>query len=333
MIEKDYLPQYAAELVRDLDELVKYLKSFRTRSPFEESALKAYKFYGELVRAATHLVLPPNGEIYREGNYIPTPQECQSIAGLPNLFTTFELPLTDKITKREGVESGDAPDAILILAVDYKQIDAFDNEAYEGNKNQKHRTPMMIMEFSRYKSGHHPAVPNVRWGMASCNATYLTPIEMKSSSPAEKLWSTELAIGNTYTGERIPFEDGSDTAKSALGVYSGCLNIVLQACHALNVGAVLELRKEKSYTRSRTLQKQGVGGFEYHVLRLPHGTVKETLGNRSGGDRDGPRYHFRRAHLRNLSSGAQTFVRSCFVGNRDKGVVEKNYEVTKGEAA
>lgn len=44
-------------------------------------------------------------------------------------------------------------------------------------------------------------------------------------------------------------------------------------------------------------------------------------------DRNGPRLHFRRGHIRNLSQGGQTYVSPCWVGNAALGVIEKQYEV------
>lgn len=45
-------------------------------------------------------------------------------------------------------------------------------------------------------------------------------------------------------------------------------------------------------------------------------------------ERNGPRLHFRRGHIRNLPQGkGQTYVSPCWVGNAALGVVEKQYEV------
>lgn len=328
MTEKDYLPQYAAELVHDLKLQAAYGKSIVGITERERKLRHACEQFAEFVRHATHIVLPPNGEIYREIGTPPTPQECQSIVALPSFLTTFEIKLTNDFFKNIGPDDG--PNAFLLLAVDYKQIEQFDNEKYEGNKGKKHRTPMSLTLFSRYEPGHHKMVPGARWSISEYNSSYLTPLEVYPRD--SKKWAMEVAVAETYDGTPVSLEKDPELVASVNTVYFSCLNMVLQACHALNVGATLEARKEKSYTRSRTFEKKGVGGFEYHVLKLPHGTVRETLGSRQG-ERDGPRYHFRRSHLRNLSSGAQTFVRSCFVGNREKGEVVKNYEMTKETAA
>jgi hypothetical protein len=322
MTEKDYLPQYAAELVHDLKLQAEYGKSIVRITEDERKLQHTCERFAEFIRLATHIVLPPNGEIYRENDTLPTPQECQSIVALPNFFTTFEFKLTNDYFK--NLAGRESPNAFLLLAIDYKQIEQFDNEKFEGNKEDKSRTPMCLTLFTRYEPGAHKPIPNARWNISQYNTTYLTPLEIHRRDG--KKWATEIAIAETYNGVRVTADKDPELISSITTVYSGCLNMVLQACHALNVGATLEARKEKSYTRNRTFEKKGVGGFEYHVLKLPHGTVKETLGSRQG-DRDGPRYHFRRAHLRNLSSGAQTFVRSCFVGNREKGEVVKNYQM------
>lgn len=45
--------------------------------------------------------------------------------------------------------------------------------------------------------------------------------------------------------------------------------------------------------------------------------------------RQSPRFHFRRGHVRALSSGAETYVSPCWVGSAASGVVSKTYEVTQ----
>jgi len=342
MIEKDYLPQYTAELVHDLDLTKDYFKAsaqkwrkmFGEEHPEYKKERNFYVTCGEvadLIRESVHIVLPLNGQIYTSsGANQYSPEECDSSQALPHYLTTFEYPVNADYYDAESIEGLEIPDAEVVLAVDFKQIG---EPADYINPELPDRSPLGLIGFARFKRGTFFEIdPNVRWALNEYYITIYTPLVFKGLS-------TEIGVAKIFTKETLcdksqVIAEFKDTADEAVKSMTGPMEAVVRACHALRVGAVLEERVEKSYTRNRTFQKKGVGGFEYHVLRLPHGTGKETLGSRcGGGERDGPRYHFRRAHLRNLSKGTQTFVRSCFVGNRDKGVVEKNYELDREVAA
>lgn len=47
------------------------------------------------------------------------------------------------------------------------------------------------------------------------------------------------------------------------------------------------------------------------------------------GDRNGPREHLRRGHIRRLPDGRRTWVQACVVGSRTLGVVRKTYAVER----
>lgn len=342
MTEKDYLPQFAAELIRDLNTWATVTKQavLFTEKP-REAAYSAQQIEGliDTIRKAIHIVLPMNGEIYRDQFDIPTKEELKSTTAIPAPIVTIEHPLND-VYWGKNTWIKQKPIAILTLVIDHKQYNHENgNVETKGSEetirvegSDEEYTQGTVMNFWKMGSAEDVGLnksQKVSWMIAG---NYLsTPVPfymMKDPTDPEKMISSGL-IFDIFTQNKVEdLEEGAAVMRN----YYGSLNAVIQTCHSLRVGATLEARKEKSYTRSRTFEKAGVGGFEYHVLKLPHGTVRETLGSRQG-DRDGPRYHFRRAHLRNLSSGAQTFVRSCFVGNREKGEIVKNYEMTKETAA
>ncbi len=330
MTEKDYLPQYAAELVHDLkvqEDQWRYsanavLKRWGEDNPIykeEFAKAEAFKNTAEMVRNAVHIVLPLNGQVYvPSSSNTYTLEECESSQALPHVLTTFEHAVDKNYYDADNLDEFEIPDASVSLAVDFKQLDV-DDERFKDERLPD-RSPVSVIAFSRFKKN----AKGVRWCLNSYHLVMYTPLVFSSNG-------TELSLSNVYTKEGLSRDDSRvDEVFTSLNAN---METVVRACHALRVGAVLEERQEKSYTRNRTLQKKGVGGFEYHVLRLPHGTIKETLGSRSGGERDAPRYHFRRAHLRNLSKGTQTFVRSCFVGNREKGEIQKEYKLESGVAA
>jgi hypothetical protein len=332
MIGKDYLPQYAAEAVRDLEEAARRLRVFAdaTRGKEQEKYAKMYVAHlvvADLLRRAEHVVLPPNGEIYRDNKHTgPTNQECVSLTGLPAPITSFEFPWTHNMEgplnpkyEYHGEESQlENPPKRIALVLDEKQLSPETAEDEE-------KTRIAFYSVCYYESIK-------RWAFSPHSLTVFDPFQVQRFEDRPKGWAAKAQVLDILEAEYIDQKD-IDRGAAVFSEYQSDISLVVQACHALRVGATLETRKDKSYTRTRTFEKAGVGGFEYHVLKLPHGTVKETLGTREGSERDGPRYHFRRAHLRNLSTGAQTFVRSCFVGNREKGVVEKTYKMEKEVAA
>lgn len=337
VVEKDYLPQYAAEAVSNLDVLKKHP---------EHSYV--YGSIAELIRSAAHIVLPVNGNIYRDKDSVKayTEEECASSGVMPHVVTTFEYPLDDNYFQdpESAVDEVNTPSAALIVVVDHKLASNYDREFYaKGSREQMEtpykRDPLTVIALARFGYGFYgPYAPReMRWSLNNYYISTLTPLYVRTV--VDGVLCTDLNLIDVFTkvsavtpeGVIKLDVDGVDPADVATACMSG-LDSVVQACHSLRVGATLEARKEKSYTRSRTFEKKGVGGFEYHVLKLPTGTVRETLGSRVGSDRDGPKYHFRRAHLRTLSKGTQTFVRSCFVGNREKGTVEKEYKIPKEQA-
>lgn len=337
MTDKDYLPQYTAEL---LCELNGYTKASSVVG--NNVAIDRLKGLISTIKDAIHVVLPPNGEIYRDFKKMPTKEELASTFVLPAPITTFEFPIEENFfnkdshllvedfvdeSRKEKIKS--TPIANVVLVIDYKQCE--DTKHYTVlNSLDEPSPPICIHSFWKWKK-------DIRTGFSWVPSEHVlyspSPIEFLKGEGNNEWFMTSNVI-NFFKGNNVRPEDGALGAQ-VMGSYTSSVDALIQACHSLRVGATLEARKEKSYTRNRVFEKKGVGNFEYHVLKLPHGTVKETLGSRcgSGGDRDGPRYHFRRAHLRNLSKGTQTFVRSCFVGNRDKGVVEKEYKLEKGVAA
>lgn len=328
-MDKDYLPQFAAEAVRDLErvakaheELAKHLYGSKREQAIQ--VMTANYAVATTLRSATHVVLPPNGEIYRDTRHTgPTDQECVSMAGIPAPIVSFEYPWTHPLDgnlngtyERNGQQSKlENPSKRITLVIDGKQFIAGDISPDEFAR-------VIFVSVCFYDTIKAWAIPP--YSLSVFNP--LTVSRRVDPVTKQAVWGTQSEVMDMLTSTYLD-ANSMQAGTVIFSEYQADISIVAQACHALHVGATLEGRKDKSYTRTRSFEKAGVGGFEYHVLKLPHGTVKETLGTRSGGERDGPRYHFRRAHLRTLSKGTQTFVRSCFVGNRDKGIVEKEYKV------
>lgn len=67
--------------------------------------------------------------------------------------------------------------------------------------------------------------------------------------------------------------------------------------------------------------------YETRILVVKVGDVAHAIGSPLGGDRNGPREHLRRGHVRRLPDGRRTWIQACVVGSRALGVVRKTYAV------
>lgn len=66
--------------------------------------------------------------------------------------------------------------------------------------------------------------------------------------------------------------------------------------------------------------------YEVRRLVVKVGDVAHAIGVPRG-ERNGPREHLRRGHIRRLPDGRKIWVQACVVGSRALGVVRKTYAV------
>lgn len=100
---------------------------------------------------------------------------------------------------------------------------------------------------------------------------------------------------------------------------------LLEALSCNNVAAeVVECIDPAVNARRRRQGKLAM--YETRVLVVKVGDVAHAIGA-PGGERDGPREHLRRGHIRRLPDGRRTWVQACVVGSRALGVVRKTYAV------
>lgn len=71
--------------------------------------------------------------------------------------------------------------------------------------------------------------------------------------------------------------------------------------------------------------------YEVHRLVVKVGGVAHAIGAPVA-DRNGPREHLRRGHVRRLPDGRRTWVQCCVVGSRALGVIRKTYAVERAPA-
>ncbi len=301
----EFLPQFAAQATADLEEMIESVDTGLKRNPANARAflsqadnLAIYeeaKFLAGVIRSSVHIVLPKNGEIYRANFPLPTPtgDEIESLNGLPAPTTCFEF-LCDSVVP---------PAKMLAIVIDRKQLE-------EGQTG-------LVVLLTRDNDGRFPPTRNAVF--------FPCPLEFVPQS--DKQFTALMCRAFRVSKNREPIP--GDREAPIVELVSRGLHAAIQCCHSLRAGATLEERTEPSAGRRWKMEKKGVGGFTYHVLRLPD-HVGGGSATATGGSHASPRFHVRRAHIRKLPTGVLTFVRQCFVGDRERGLVDKHYEVAAG---
>lgn len=312
MSSKEFLPQYAAQAVIDLEMTAKRL---RGNPEFAYYASAVQSTVG-LIRHAVHVVLPENGEVYRSNDFggeMPTADECDSFAGLPAPITCFEYPWTYRYKTTPPATSSEsiAPRRITIVC-DGKQT-------HEGQS-----VPSGMVTCATFVSVVYVEAQKI-WSLLNTDLLVATPLAV-SREAGSGAWGADCMMRNLYTGKDMGVDD--PLVRKISGEFHADLNAVVQCCHALRAGATFKEQQDKSASRRWKFEKHGVGGFTYHILKLPERAVTSS-GAGGSGAHESPRFHVRRAHIRKLPTGLLTFVRQCFVGDRERGVVDKHYEVGK----
>jgi hypothetical protein len=315
MTEHVFLPQYAAHAVHDFETLYRRAKARRGElSSNTWRYIELCNEFAALLREGTHIVLPPNAEIYRPNTTkaaMPTKEECESLVGAPAPITCLEYPWTHK------PDVGLFAPKRITITIDGKQI---------AEKEDPSRVYAMNFYSIIFDENTE------RWQLAPIALALAQPFEMQPSRNDQN-WGFKGCIRDLYTGDDLwpgsVFEDqivDQKMHKRMIAEFYPDVIAATQCFHSLRAGAEMEERREPSPTRRRKFEKKGVGGFTYHVLKIPRvGIVSSHTSY--GGTHASPRFHVRRAHIRKLSSGALTFVRQHFVGDADRGKVDKHYQL------
>jgi hypothetical protein len=324
-MDSPFLPQYAAQAVIDLErttkEIRKALKEGMPNMTFIRTSINAMDSLAGLLRHAVHVVLPPNGEVYRDnqfGGAVPTPDEVESFQGLPAPVTCFEYPWTHP---KQPTDDTLGTKRITVV-IDNKQL--YENTAPPPGLEST------VQVFSIY---YHEQFGD--WVMYPGVVTLAQPLEVfKGDAPgapagiSSASWGMRASYRDLETGEFADPNALTPQEAKRIGEFRADITAVIQCCHSLRAGASFDEKKETSSSRRWRFDKRGVGGFTYHVLKIPTHT-RETGREGTAGGHSSPRFHIRRHHIRKLPTGALTFVRQCFVGDKERGAVQKNYEVKR----
>lgn len=105
---------------------------------------------------------------------------------------------------------------------------------------------------------------------------------------------------------------------------------VLELCEALSCSNVdSEVMEPVDQRKNAKRIKQGkLPMYETRRLVIKAPITRVAASPAQGdSDRQGPREHLRRGHIRRLQDGRRIWVQSCVVGSRENGVIHKSYAV------
>jgi len=325
-VKKLFIPPYIEQAVLDLEAQAKVL------SNNSEHRITAASFYyvSRFLRSSIKVMLPDNGEIYRENNgggRCPDEEEIKSMEGCPAPVVSlcYKYTYSLSVDEKNSATTVSAPKRITLI-VDEKQIFP---EAVNDNPN--------IQLFSVFYSDQYRlwslsplsiAIPKQKIFFTACREDFKK--ETGRESRIDTPWKFNVSVFDLTACKQITTRDvkNKDFFFECFSQYLPDITAMTQCFHSLRANALLDEVTHFSSSKRKKHTRNGVGGFTYHVLKLP--SIKTRSVNKEKTDSHAsPRFHVRRAHIRKLSTGELTFVRQCFVGNKNNGVVNKDYAIGK----
>lgn len=319
----EFLPQFCARAI------IQFRKDAKLAKKINPMLHGTFCMVASLLEMAEKFVLPVNAEIYRINGgdaKLPTPEELQSTAIMPAPVCAFEY-AWDRIPESEielGLEAAKKRITLIISR------SAFYAQAYselglppppEVVESLNDNVGVILSMF--YSEGMGG------WVLAGLFVSANLPFDMRPHDPPGLIHNFYQmhAVVTDYSHKVASEKD----TQLAMAEYFPDFTAIIQVCHALRAGAKVATHTEKSSNRRTMFKAKGVGGFEYHTLVLPGMNASSGVPSISANHAAGwsPRHHFRRAHIRKLPTGVLTFVRHCFVGDKENGEVMKRYSVEK----
>lgn len=225
--------QYAGQAMRELAAQARELRDAPgfARNEKLHTPERALRMFVSAIHAAKCIVLPVNGEIYREnfgGGEVPSPEECESFQHLPAQIICLEY--------RWSYTGGNGSQAPRRVTVAIQDVHTQSGVA-------------LMSAFFDERTG--------RWELCPACLTIAYPlkiIRLPASGQELGSWVYNCVLRNLETGEFYPPTDPE--AAVIGGEFCPDIGALVQCSHALRIG------------RAQLLQAcEGQGGFTYHVLR------------------------------------------------------------------
>lgn len=123
----------------------------------------------------------------------------------------------------------------------------------------------------------------------------------------------------------------------AMKLYGDKASVLIEfiSCSITNILGLLTISKCKNVSLKKVIPKRYSGKknnygkpiFAYHTLELtPNYKEIESLDSKLN-ERNSPRLHLRRGHIRHYKSGKMIWINHCFVGDPTKGSIDKDYHI------
>jgi len=109
-----------------------------------------------------------------------------------------------------------------------------------------------------------------------------------------------------------------------------CVLAFLSALSCNNVKKIENVPPEK--LQKKRIKNGKLPLFSYWTLHLELSKEEQRKIGSNGGSHASPRLHLRRGHAREYRPGLFTWVQSCVVGNKENGLIMKDYAVKQKEA-
>lgn len=245
-VNNDFLPQYAAQAVIDFENRVKQFARTKitdyTPQEYQTAQRQAATTndIAQLIRQAAKVVLPANGEVYRANGRIaspvePTAEELHSLAWMPAPVTSFEFPFENPREEVDFDIGRIAAPRRIVLVVDGRQ------------QFGQSETSFALQFISIIYSEQFKA-----WGYHRNSLLLKCPVSMNGLVWTPLCHELDVEAGLERSGNFLEWLPD--------------LTAVIQACHALQLGAELTPRVESSSSRRYKFDHRGAGSFLYHVM-------------------------------------------------------------------
>lgn len=143
-----------------------------------------------------------------------------------------------------------------------------------------------------------------------------------TKNKSSREWMFRCAFICPNEGKQTIFQAESD--KSLLEGFSEAVSVFRVFLSAINCTNVRRVEHKPDEKLQKARAKRGKKPlFSYWTLELEMDRTESA--SVLGGTHASPRVHLRRGHARKLASGKYTWVQSCVVGNKDLGMIHKDY--------
>jgi hypothetical protein len=153
-------------------------------------------------------------------------------------------------------------------------------------------------------------------------------VEARAEHDRAKKGLFPVGLVFTQNGDELEIHAEHDDLEDMKIGSIGALHLMVRAIAVINCSNVqLVDSPEKKWINKQRQRKGKLPLFTYKTLHIKTSKrVDEKW--RGAGTHASPRVHLRRGHIRRLPSGKTVWVQPCVVGDKNRGIVHKDYSVS-----